>query len=165
MLVMGVDPGIERTGVSILESGTVRPKLIFSKLIKTKSTLSQSKRLNILYDELSEIVSQHNIDVASVERLFFAKNVKTAMVVSEARGTILLAIEKAGIEIAEYTPLQVKQAIVGYGRSDKKQIESLVRIILKDSEIPAQDDVIDSMAIAITHINSSKLILNIKNTK
>ena len=163
MLVMGVDPGIERTGVSILSynNDNIRPKLIFSKLIKTKSDLSQSKRLEILYNELCSIINSYNIDYASVEKLFFAKNVKTAMVVSEARGVILLAIEKSGIKIFEYTPLQVKQAIVGYGRSDKKQIETLVKIILKDSNIEAQDDVIDSIAIAITHINSSKLLSKI----
>jgi len=163
VLVMGIDPGIERTGVSILSSNeTGKIELIFSKLIKTKSDLSHSKRLMNLYDELCNIIRSYNIDYASVEKLFFAKNVKTAMVVSEARGVILLAIEKSGIKIFEYTPLQVKQAIVGYGRSSKKQIESLIKMILKDSTIEAQDDVIDSMAIAITHINSNKLFLKIK---
>jgi crossover junction endodeoxyribonuclease RuvC len=161
MLVIGVDPGIERTGVGIVESTNGKLKLIHQKLIKTSSAKPQAERLSEIYDELNSIIKEYAIEFASVEKLFFAKNVKTAMTVSEARGIIILALFKNKIPIYEYTPLQVKQALIGYGRGTKDQIQELVKIILNLQEIPKPDDVADGIALAITHINTYKLLSKI----
>ena len=162
MITIGIDPGIERTGVGIVEEEKGKLKLLYSKLIKTESKLPQSVRLLQLYTELTEIISMYKIDHASVEKLFFIKNVKTAMAVSEARGVILLTLQNKNISIFEYTPLQIKQALVGYGRGTKDQVQYLVKIILSLDEKAIQDDVADGIACAITHINSYKLISKIK---
>lgn len=156
MQTLGIDPGLERVGVGIVESNNGKSRLIFSQLIKTDSKLQVPERLRIIYDEIGRITDLFKVDSASIEELFFAKNVKTAMVVSEARGVILLALQLKGIPIYEYTPLQVKQALTGYGSGTKEQVQSLVKIILNLDEIPKQDDVADGIALAITHIHSSK---------
>jgi crossover junction endodeoxyribonuclease RuvC len=163
MIVIGVDPGIESTGIGVVEEKNGRSNLVYCKLIKTNSKDNHSFRLNEIFDQLSAIILEYKPDSASVEKLFFAKNVKTALMVSQARGVILLALEKLKIPIYEYTPLQVKQALIGYGRGTKGQIQELVKIILKLPEIPKPDDVADGIALAITHINTFKTLSKIKN--
>ena len=162
MITLGVDPGIERTGIGIVEQKDNKLRLLESRLIKTSSKLSTPERLCLIYDSLIQFISLYPIDNAAVERLFFAKNIKTALIVSEARGVMLFALQQHGIPIYEYTPLQVKQALIGYGRATKKQIQELVKIILKLDEIPRQDDVADGIALAITHINTFKTLQRIK---
>lgn len=162
MLTIGIDPGLERIGVGIVEHGGSKLRLEFDKLIRTSPKLSTPERLLIISEELSSILSQYKFDYASVEKLFFARNVTNALLVSEARGVILLELQKRGIPIYEYTPLQVKQALIGYGRGTKEQIQSLVKIILKLDKAQEQDDVADAIALAITHINTNKTMQKLK---
>ncbi|HOV13379.1 MAG TPA: crossover junction endodeoxyribonuclease RuvC [Spirochaetota bacterium] len=159
MIVIGIDPGIERTGIGIVENIRGKSNLIFSELIKTNSKLSTSERLAIIFQTLNRITDLYKIDSASVEKLFFAKNTKTAMVVSEARGVLLLSLQLKNIPIYEYTPLQVKQALTGYGSGTKEQVHNLVKIILNLKDLSKQDDVSDGIALAITHIHSQKSYL------
>lgn len=158
MKVIGIDPGIERTGVGVVENSDGKSKLIFSELIKTDAKLKTAERLGIIFETLGRITDLYSPDYASIEKLFFAKNVKTAMVVSEARGVILLTLQLRNIPIFEYTPLQVKQALTGYGSGTKDQVHSLVKIILNLKELSKQDDVSDGIALAITHIHNSKTL-------
>ncbi|MBP7553701.1 MAG: crossover junction endodeoxyribonuclease RuvC [Spirochaetes bacterium] len=162
MFTIGIDPGLERIGVGIVEHNGSKLRLEFDKLIKTSSKLTTPERLLIISEELSQILSLYKFDFASVERLFFARNVTNALLVSEARGVILLELQKRGIPIYEYTPLQVKQALIGYGRGTKEQIQSLVKIILKLDKAQEQDDVADAIALAITHINTNKTMQKLK---
>ena len=163
MLVIGIDPGIEKTGIGIVESVNNNYNLVFKKLIKTESSLEHSVRLMQIYDELSGIISLFKPDSAAVEKLFFAKNIKTAMTVSEARGVILLSLQKESIPVYEYTPLQIKQALIGYGRGTKNQVLELVKLIVKSPELKVSDDVADGIACAITHINTFRTLSKINN--
>jgi len=165
MLVLGIDPGIQKTGIGIIKEIKNNQVLIFSKLIKTESSLSHSVRLNLIFNEVSRIISEFKPESAAVERLFFAKNIKTAMQVSEARGVILLALQKKDIPIYEYTPLQIKQALIGYGRGTKNQVLELVKIIIKEPDLIVNDDVADGIACAITHINTYKTLEKIKKNR
>lgn len=161
MITIGIDPGIERVGVGVVESVNGKLRLLHSELIKTPATLPTSARLEIIYNKLNVIMSNYVIDYASVEEIFFAKNLKTAVVVAQARGVIMLSIQLKGVPLYEYTPLQVKQALVGYGRATKNQINSVLKMILKEN-ITNQDDVADGIALAITHINSYRVIEKMK---
>lgn len=162
MITIGIDPGIEKVGVGIVENCRPGLKLIDSTLIKTSSKLSTPERLELIFSGLTTILDLYPVTDAAVEQLFFAKNTKTAMTVAQARGVILLALQLKGLKVHEYTPLQVKQALIGYGRADKKQIQQLVKVILKLDTIPKQDDVADGIAIAITHINTYKTLSKIR---
>ena len=156
MITIGIDPGIERIGVGVVESNDGKMKLLAHELIKTPSSMTTAERLSMLYDKLTDFIKEYKDDNAAVEELFFARNTTTAIVVAQARGVILLALQKAGLPIYEYTPLQVKQSLLGYGRADKKQIQYMIKMMLGDSA-PKQDDVADAVAIAITHINMNRL--------
>ena len=112
-------------------------------------------RLQVLYDRLSEIIDEYEPEEASIEELFFNNNAKTAILVGEARGVAVLACAKKGLKISEYTPLQIKQALVGYGRADKKQVQAMVKAILNLSEVPKPDDTADAVAAAICHGHSA----------
>jgi crossover junction endodeoxyribonuclease RuvC len=151
MRIIGIDPGTGILGFGIIDT-TVGNKavLIDAGVIKTKANESDSQRLKVIYDELSSLIKEHKPTVMSVEKLFFARNVTTAMTVSQARGVVLLLGEQHELEIHEYTPLQIKQALTGYGRADKKQIQEMVKIILGLSKIPQPDDCADALATAIT---------------
>lgn len=157
MVVIGIDPGIERTGIGIVKKEKNKLLLLYQKLITTPSTLSHEMRLKLIYDNISNILDNYEITNAAIEKIFFAKNVKTAISVSEVRGVLILACTLRSIPIFEYTPLQVKQSLSGYGRADKDQIKKLIKILLKLDKGIVSDDVADSIAIAITHINSEKL--------
>lgn len=163
MIAIGIDPGIESTGVGIVELKENKLKLIHHELISTSSKEKKEFRLRKIYDNLTQILTNHKVDFASVEKLFFAKNVKTAITVAEVRGIILLALEQNKIPIYEYTPLQVKQGLVGYGRGTKKQVQELIKIILNTDEIIRQDDVADGIALAILQLNSYKTLSKIKD--
>lgn len=149
--ILGIDPGTGILGFGIIEKKSSKVSLIDAGVIRTTSDQSDSKRLKTIYDELTEIVKQNKPDVMAVEKLFFAQNVTTAMSVSQARGAVLLCGEENELEIFEYTPLQIKQSITGYGRADKKQIQEMVRIILKLEAVPKPDDCADALACALTH--------------
>ena len=128
-----------------------QPVLVDAGVIRTPVHEDDGVRLLTIYDELTEIIKLTKPDVMSVEKLFFARNVTTAMTVSQARGVVLLCGMQAGMGIAEYTPMQIKQALTGYGKAEKKQIQEMVRVILQLKEIPKPDDAADALAAAITH--------------
>lgn len=152
MRILGIDPGTGILGFGVIESsGFGKAKLVDAGVIRTPAKQEDSLRLLTIYDELTEIIKVNKPDVMAVEKLFFAQNVTTAMTVSQARGVVLLCGVKAGLELFEYTPLQIKQALTGYGRADKKQIQEMVKVILGLKEVPKPDDCADALATAICH--------------
>lgn len=157
MVILGIDPGTATTGYGFIRKEGSSLSLIDYGCIKTSPKDSDSKRLEILYSELMELIQKHKPEEAAVEELFFSANTKTAIAVGHARGVILLAIEKSNVNFDEYTPLQVKQALVGYGRAEKRQVQTMVKTILKMDHHPSQDDSADALAVAICHANSLKL--------
>lgn len=156
MKILGIDPGTGILGFGVIEKKSSKTSLLDAGVIRTSPGQSDSKRLKIIYDELTGIINDNKPDVMAVEKLFFAKNVTTAMSVSQARGAILLCGENYGLEVFEYTPLQIKQSITGYGRADKNQIQEMVKTILRLDSIPKPDDCADALACAITHAFTSK---------
>lgn len=156
MIILGIDPGVARLGYAVLESKKSKIRVIDYGCIKTLSKEIFSQRLSQIYKELKLIINKYQPKKVAVENIYFAKNVKTAVKVSEARGVILLTAARAKIDILEYTPLQVKQALTGYGRAPKKQMQKMVKATLGLREIPQPDDVADALAIAITCIQTKK---------
>lgn len=157
MKIIGIDPGIAIIGWAVISEEKRGIKTYGYGYIKTPKELSVSERLQIVANDLQKIIKKYKPTEAAIEQLFFFKNQKTIIKVSEARGAILLMVEGEGIKIAEYTPLEVKQAITGYGRAEKKQIQIMVKQILNLKEDPKPDDVADALAIAICHLNSRKI--------
>ncbi|MHB1042948.1 MAG: crossover junction endodeoxyribonuclease RuvC [Eubacteriales bacterium] len=151
MIIMGVDPGTAITGYGLVHYLGNRFKLVECACIRTASELPLAERLKIIYFELSRIIEAQKPGHFAVEELFFNKNARTALAVGHARGVAMLAASNAGLPVAEYTPLQVKQAITGYGNADKKQVQFMVKAILGLSSAPSPDDVADALAVAICH--------------
>lgn len=152
MRILGIDPGTGILGFGVIDVvAPGRAKLVDGGVIRTPVKQADSERLNTIYDELTEIIKQHNPEVMSVEKLFFSQNVTTAMSVAQARGVVLLCGIQNNMTLFEYTPQQIKQAITGYGRADKKQMQEMVRVILNLQEIPKPDDCADALAAAICH--------------
>ncbi len=157
MIVLGVDPGTATTGWGVLETvGSQRLAVRGCGAILTKSTMPFPERLKIIHQELKKVIKQYKPEVAAVEELFFAKNVKTAISVGHARGVILLTAIEENLETYEYTPLQVKQSLVGYGRAEKSQMQRMIKVLLGLKEFPKPDDVADALAVAFTHISNAK---------
>lgn len=157
MLILGIDPGTAITGYGIVEQ---RGNSLTAKefgCIRTDSKLPLENRLAVIYDKIRLVIENTPVSCVAVEELFFNKNTRTAMTVGQARGVILLAAAHEGIPVAEYTPLQVKQALVGFGRATKNQVQEMVRIILALQEIPRPDDVADALGLAICHAHSWNL--------
>lgn len=155
--VMGIDPGTATTGWAMVEEKKGEPKLVACGCINTSKLKSDANRLVEIGKDLATLIKKYKPDEAAVEDIFFFKNLKTAITVSQARGVILYELAKNKIPIQNYTPLQVKQALTGYGRADKKQIQLMVKNILKLKAIPKPDDAADAVAIAICHINSRRM--------
>lgn len=151
MIILGVDPGTATTGYGVVKKEGSKFTLVDFGVILTPAKTELHHRLDTIFDELTEIIKKHQPDEVVVEELFFATNAKTAISVGQARGVILLAAKKQNVPIAEYTPLEVKMAITGYGKADKKQIQQMVKAILALKEIPKPDDAADALAIAICH--------------
>lgn len=152
MRILGIDPGTGILGFGIVDlSPGGKVKLVDGGVIKTPVKQADSIRLKTIYDELTDIIKQNKPDVMSVEKLFFAQNVTTAMSVSQARGVVLLCGEQNSLDLFEYTPLQIKQAVTGYGKADKKQVQEMVKVILGLSTVPKPDDAADALAAAICH--------------
>jgi crossover junction endodeoxyribonuclease RuvC len=151
MRIIGIDPGTGILGFGVIEIKSLKPELVDAGVIRTPAKQDDSIRLETIYDELTDIIAQTKPDIMSVEKLFFAQNVTTAMTVAQARGVVLLTGRQANMDIFEYTPLQIKQALTGYGRAEKKQIQEMVRVILHLRDIPRPDDCADALAAAITH--------------
>lgn len=152
MRILGIDPGTGRLGFGVVDMRLGgKCTMIDAGVITTASTETDADRLVTIHSEIVELIKLHSPHVMSIEKLFFVRNITTAMTVSQARGVALLAGKQHGLDIFEYTPLQIKQAVTGYGRADKKQIQEMVKVILKLKEIPKPDDCADALAAAITH--------------
>ncbi len=159
MKILGIDPGTATTGFGLITKEGQKLSMVDCGVISTPKTMPMPDRLKTLYEDLSELVTSHKPDTMSVEKLFFTNNVTTAMSVSQARGIVLLVAAEHNVEIAEYTPPQVKMSVTGYGQADKKQVQEMVKKILKLPVIPKPDDAADALAIAICHSAS----INIKS--
>jgi crossover junction endodeoxyribonuclease RuvC len=156
-LALGIDPGIATTGYGLVRLTRDGELVAVSfGIISTPKDSSAPARLEILFDQLKALLKKHKPDTAAVEKLFFQSNVKTALSVGQARGVIMLCLQKAGIEPFEYTPNEVKQAVAGYGGADKRQVQDMVRALLQLDSIPKPDDAADALAIAITHLNTTR---------
>lgn len=154
MLVLGIDPGTAIMGYGLILVKGNRHSLVEYGCIRTASDSSLEVRLQKIYQELTAIILQHKPDYFAIEELFFNKNVRTALAVGHARGVALLAAANAGLTAYEYTPLQVKQAVVGYGRAEKAQVQFMVKTLLNLEAIPKPDDAADALAIALCHAQS-----------
>ncbi len=155
MRILGIDPGTAITGFGVIEANNGKFKMIDGGVIRTPAKQALELRLETIYDNLQQVIEEAKPDVAAVESLFFAQNVTTAMSVSQARGVILLAIIKAGLDHLDYTPLQIKQALTGYGRADKHQMQEMVKTLLGLKQVPKPDDCADALAVAICHAMST----------
>ncbi|MDK2899332.1 MAG: crossover junction endodeoxyribonuclease RuvC [Patescibacteria group bacterium] len=151
MRIIGIDPGTGILGFGVIDVIKGKMKLIDAGVITTPAYTPLSVRLEDIFDGLTEIIAETKPDCMSIEKLFFSQNVTTAMSVSHARGVAMLAGCKGSLPIAEYTPLQIKQSVTGYGKADKKQVQEMVRIQLGLLEVPKPDDCADALAAAITH--------------
>jgi len=154
MIIMGIDPGTAIVGYGIIDYKSCKYKVLDYGCIYTDKDMPMTKRLLKINENMEMLISMYDPEWVAVEELFFFKNNKTVISVGQARGVILLSAEKAGKKIAEYTPLQVKMGITGYGKSDKKQVQEMTKIVLGLETIPKPDDAADALAIAVTHANS-----------
>ncbi len=159
MIILGIDPGFAITGYGVIEQQGSKFKYITHGAITTEAGMEFSKRLEITHKELDAIIKKYKPDLFSIEELFFAKNTKTGINVAQSRGVIILTALQNKLPIYEFTPLQIKQAITGYGRADKNQIQQMVKLLLNLKEIPKPDDAADALAIAITCANTNKNFL------
>ncbi|MBN1304732.1 MAG: crossover junction endodeoxyribonuclease RuvC [Anaerolineales bacterium] len=155
MLALGIDPGIAATGYGLVrEHRDGSLEAVSFGVITTPKELSIPERLRLLYIELGQIVREHHPDSCAVEKLFFQRNISTAISVGQARGVVLLSLAETGLQIGEYTPNEVKQAVAGYGSAGKQQVQEMVRVLLNLPDIPRPDDAADALAVAITHLHT-----------
>jgi crossover junction endodeoxyribonuclease RuvC len=158
MIVLGIDPGTAITGYGIVKDAPDgRLFEICHGVIRTDSKSPFPLRLKRIHDGIASLIRQHNPQVVAIEQLFFGKNAKTALSVGQARGVVILTGVLAGLELFEYTPIQVKEAVVGYGRAEKMQIQQMVKMLLGLTEIPKPDDAADALAVAICHLHSYRM--------
>lgn len=157
MRIIGIDPGIAIVGFGIIDKKGSKLVPVQYGCIKTEAHTRESLRLKQIYDAMASLIEKYQPEVMAIEKLFFNRNVTTAFSVGQARGVIVMGAEEAGIPVFEYTPLQVKQAVVGYGQAEKKQIQEMVRLLLSLQKVPKPDDVADALGVAITHANSSQI--------
>lgn len=150
MRILGIDPGTGILGFGVIDVQKGKTQLVDAGVIRTPVHEDDAVRLQTIFDELTDIITSTKPEIMSVEKLFFARNVTTAMTVAQARGVVLLTGKQAGMEIHEYTPLQIKMAVTGYGKADKKQIQEMVRVLLGLQEVPKPDDCADALAAALT---------------
>ena len=154
MIILGIDPGIAIVGYGVVEYTKGKFRLIAMGSIETPAGIDVEERLRMVYDDMCELIDTYRPDEMAVEELFFNTNQKTAIAVAEARGVILLSAVQRRVPISEYTPLQVKQSVVGYGRAEKKQVITLVGMILGMENGPKLDDTADALALAICHAHT-----------
>ena len=159
MRILGIDPGLATVGFSVVDTDKTKMKLVTCGVISTPAHASLSSRLDRIFCDMNELISTFSPDVMSIEELFFNSNHTTAITVAEARGVLLLAAAQAGVRIFEYTPLQVKQSVTGYGRAEKIQVMEMTKSILKLNAIPKPDDTADALAMAICHGHCSGSIM------
>ena len=157
MITLGIDPGTAITGYGLVREQDDRLVLVDCGVITTAAGQALSLRLQAIYQGLTELVHRFQPGAAAVEEIFFSRNARTALAVGHARGVTLLALADAGLPIAEYKPMQVKQAIAGYGGADKQQVQEMVRLLLDLDRVPQPDDAADALAIAICHIHAARM--------
>ena len=156
MLVIGIDPGTATTGYGLVredERGNL--EAVAYGVVTTPSDWDMPRRLLSIYEQLKEIIQKHQPDSSAVEKLYFQSNVRTAISVGQGRGAALIALASSDLPLGEYTPLEVKQAVVGYGNADKNQVQQMVKMLLNMEELPRPDDAADALAVAICHIHST----------
>ena len=166
MIIIGIDPGYAIVGVGVVEHIGNKFRTIDYGAITTPAGMPTTERLNKIFHEMVAYIEKYKPDAVAIEELFFNSNQKTAITVAQARGALLVAATSSGVPVYEYTPLQVKQSVTGYGRADKSQIQQMVKMMLGLSQIPKPDDAADALAIAICHAHSNKMnnILKINKT-
>ncbi|MFD2670463.1 crossover junction endodeoxyribonuclease RuvC [Marinicrinis sediminis] len=157
MRILGIDPGIAIVGFGFVDKKGNQLSPVQYGCIQTEAHTESGERLKQIYEAVCELMDRYQPDEIAVEKLFFNRNVTTAFAVGQARGVVLLAAAQRGVNIAEYTPLQVKQAVVGYGKAEKKQVQEMVKMILKLRVVPKPDDVADALAIAICHAHTAQV--------
>jgi len=157
VLVLGIDPGTAITGYGLVREDDEGLTLVGCGVITTPSDQPLFQRLQAIYHGLAAIIDQHRPDQVAVEELFFSRNVRTALSVGQARGVVLLAAAEAGLPLHEYKPLEVKQAIAGYGGADKRQVQEMVRMLLQLEQVPEPDDAADAVAVAVCHVHSARM--------
>ena len=163
MLVLGIDPGYAIVGYGVLNYAQSRFKAIEYGAITTEAGTKFSNRITKIYDGIEYLINKHKPDALAIEKLYFNTNTTTAIDVAQARGVILLAAAKRSVPVYEYTPLQVKQSVVGYGRAQKAQVQQMVTSFLNLKKVPKPDDVADALAVAICHAHANKLEKTLKN--
>jgi crossover junction endodeoxyribonuclease RuvC len=156
MRILGIDPGTGILGFGVIDVDGRNTQMVDAGVIRTPVKEDDAVRLLTIYEELTDIIAATKPTIMSVEKLFFARNVTTAMTVAQARGVVLLCGMQAGMTIFEYTPMQIKQSVTGYGKADKKQMQEMVRILLKLDEVPKPDDCADALAAALTHASTMR---------
>ena len=154
MIILGIDPGLAIVGWGVIEYDNARLRSVAYGSLRTPAGMPTEERLCAIYDGMNELIEKYRPDAVAIEELFFNTNITTGIRVAEARGVLLLSAARAGVKSFEYTPLQVKQAVVGYGRAEKKQVISMVTMLLSLREAPKPDDTADALAIAICHAHS-----------
>jgi len=157
MRIIGIDPGTGILGFGVIDAQKNSFKLVEAGVITTPAHTPLDERLEDIFDSLSDIIKSTKPDVMAIEKLFFSRNISTAISVSHARGVAMLTGRKAGMSIAEYTPPEIKQTITGYGKADKKQVQEMVRLQMGLKEVPKPDDAADALATAITHYLMTRL--------
>ncbi|MDD2190510.1 MAG: crossover junction endodeoxyribonuclease RuvC [Eubacteriales bacterium] len=162
MRILGIDPGYAILGYGIIDKKGNRFTVCGYGSVTTDSSMDMPDRLKHLYSQIMDIIQEYEPDVAAIEELFFNTNSKTAILVGQARGVAILACANSGLRISEYTPLQIKQGLVGYGRAEKKQVQAMVKAILNLTEIPKPDDTADALAVAICHGHSAGILNKIE---
>ena len=162
MKILGIDPGMAIVGYSIVDYDGKNIELEHSGSIQTPKGERESARLLEIFNDMTSIVEKYKPDVCAIEKLFFFRNQTTVMPVAHARGVILTVLEKFGVPIYEYTPMEVKQILTGYGRASKKEVEQMVKIALESEKLPKLDDTVDSIAIAISYTRSPDALEDLK---
>lgn len=157
MRILGIDPGTGILGFGVVDVEKGKTQMVDAGVIRTPVKEDDAVRLQTIFEEITDIIAETKPEIMAIEKLYFAQNVTTAMTVSQARGVVLLAGQQARLQIYEYTPLQIKQALTGYGRAEKRQIQEMVRVVLKLKDIPKPDDCADALAAAITHSMTMRL--------
>lgn len=162
-IILGIDPGLATTGYAFINENLSKLEVIDFGIISTSTKTVFSERLTQIHQSLSILIKKYKPQAIAVEQLFFCKNVKTALIVGQARGVILLTAFLNNLPLYEFTPLQVKQAVCGYGKADKKQVQQMVKLLLKLKEIPKPDDAADALAIALTYLQAENYLAKTKD--
>ena len=160
MIILGIDPGIATIGFGIVEAHRSQCRVIQYGVLSTPAGLPLSHRLTMIYEDMQELIHTFHPDEMAVEELFFTKNITTGIAVAHGRGVILLSAERLGVPVFEYTPMQVKQAVAGYGGADKRQVMLMTQRLLNMKQVPRPDDAADALALAICHGRAATSLLN-----